>query len=188
MYLVCGLGNPGKNFHHTRHNVGFLVLERLLRDKKFPKFKIKKEFQGKISKGKIGEKEIILLQPQTFMNNSGVAVKLVLQNYGIAPKNLWIIHDDVSIPFGKIKVSFGKSPGGHKGVASIIEKLQTKEFFRIRIGIGPLPKDKLLKDFVLEKFKKEERKKLKEVIKKAILALEISITEKPEKAMEIFNK
>lgn len=188
MYLICGLGNPGKEFRFTRHNVGFLILDFFAKTKKFPKFKLKKELKSEISKRKIWNKTILLLKPQTFMNNSGKAVNLVVKKYKIPLKNLWIVHDDVTISFGKIKISFGKEAGGHKGVVSIIDALQAKDFFRLRVGIGPLPKGQLLKNFVLEKFSKGEKIKLKKILEKTLVALEISIKEKPERAMEIFNK
>jgi PTH1 family peptidyl-tRNA hydrolase len=190
MKIIVGLGNPGKKFKQTRHNLGFMVLDKFARKNKFPKFKMKKAFLAKISEKKIGKEKIILVKPQTFMNNSGKAVKLLIENWKLKIENLTVVHDDLDIPFGKIKISFGKSSGGHKGVQSIIDEIGTKSFVRFRIGIGMANNKTVnnIKDFVIQKFSKEEEKILKEVFEMVCLAIEMAIKEGVEKAMSEFNK
>jgi PTH1 family peptidyl-tRNA hydrolase len=195
MKIIVGLGNPGKKFEKTRHNLGFMVLDRFAGKNKFPKFKIKKEFLATVSEKKIGKEKIILAKPQTFMNNSGLAIKRILKKLrtsNIEPltSNLWVIHDDLDLPLGKIKISFGRGSAGHKGVQSIIEEIGTKEFARLRIGIGTTNNKTAnnRKDFVLQKFDKKEEKILKGVIEMACRAIEMAIKEGIEKAMSEFNK
>jgi PTH1 family peptidyl-tRNA hydrolase len=193
MKIIVGLGNPGKKFEKTRHNLGFMVLDGFSKKNKFPKFKMKKEFLAMVSEKKIGKEKIILVKPQTFMNNSGLAVKEILKKLrtsNIEPltSNLWVIHDDLDIPFGKIKISFGRGSGGHKGVQSIIDEIGRKDFVRFRIGIGKKEVGIRKKEFVLEKFSKKEEKILKKVIELICRAIEMAIKEGIEKAMSEFNK
>jgi len=193
MKIIVGLGNPGKKFEKTRHNLGFMVLDRFARKNKFPKFKMKKEFLATVSEKKIGKEKIILVKPQTFMNNSGLAVKRIfekLRTSNIEPltSNLWVIHDDLDILFGKIKISFGRGSGGHKGVQSIIDEIGRKDFVRFRIGIGKKEVGIRKKEFVLEKFSKKEEKILKKVIELICRAIEMAIKEGIKKAMSEFNK
>jgi PTH1 family peptidyl-tRNA hydrolase len=193
MKIIVGLGNPGKKFEKTRHNLGFMVLDRFAEKNKFPKFKIKKEFLATVSEKKIGEEKIILVKPQTFMNNSGIAIKRILKklrtsNVEHLTSNLWVIHDDLDIPFRKIKISFGRGSAGHKGVQSIIDELKTKNFFRFRVGIKPKQNYISIENFVLGKFDKNERKILKEIIEMVCRAIEMAIKEGIEKAMSEFNK
>ena len=193
MKIIVGLGNPGKKFEKTRHNLGFMVLDRFAEKNKFPKFKMKKEFLATVSEKKIGKEKIILVKPQTFMNNSGLAVKRIfekLRTSNIEPltSNLWVIHDDLDILFGKIKISFGRGSGGHKGVQSIIDEIGRKDFVRFRIGIGKKEVGIRKKEFVLEKFSKKEEKILKKVIELICRAIEMAIKEGIKKAMSEFNK
>jgi PTH1 family peptidyl-tRNA hydrolase len=192
MKIIVGLGNPGKKFEKTRHNLGFMVLDRFARKNKFPKFKMKKEFLAEISEKKIGKEKIILAKPQTFMNSSGNSVKLLTRTFNLEPKNLFVIHDDLDIPFGKIKISFGRGSAGHKGVQSIIDGLKTKNFFRFRIGIKPkqnyITLYSSIENFVLGKFDKNERKILEEIIEMTCRAIEMAIKEGVERAMSEFNK
>jgi PTH1 family peptidyl-tRNA hydrolase len=193
MKIIVGLGNPRKKFEKTRHNLGFMVLDRFAEKNKFPKFKIKKEFLAIVSEKKIGEEKIILVKPQTFMNNSGIAINRILKklrtsNVEHLTSNLWVIHDDLDIPFGKIKISFGRGSAGHKGVQSIIDELKTKNFFRFRVGIKPKQNYISIENFVLGKFDKNERKILKEIIEMVCRAIEMAIKEGIEKAMSEFNK
>jgi PTH1 family peptidyl-tRNA hydrolase len=183
MKVICGLGNPEKEFKFTRHNLGFLVLDNFQKKNSFPDFKFSEKFLAEISRKKIKETEILLLKPQTFMNNSGKAIKKIFSNYKIEPQNLCVIHDDLDLPFGKIKISFKRNPGGHKGVQSIIDEILTKDFWRIRIGIGK-PKNKKIKEFVLEKFKKKEREKLKEILEFTNELIKIWV-ENPQKAQAL---
>jgi PTH1 family peptidyl-tRNA hydrolase len=195
MKIIVGLGNPGKKFEKTRHNLGFMVLDRFARKNKFPKFEMRKEFLAMVSEKKIEKEKIILAKPQTFMNNSGLAVKRILEilrtsNIEPLTSNLWVIHDDLDFPFGKIKISFGRGSGGHKGVQSIIDEIGTKDFLRFRIGIGKANNKAASnkEDFVLQKFSKKEEKALKEIFEMACQAIKMAIKEGVEKAMSEFNK
>jgi PTH1 family peptidyl-tRNA hydrolase len=192
MIIIVGLGNPGKKFEKTRHNLGFLIIENLkLKIKNFSDWKYEKKFKAEISRGKIGNKKIILAKPQTFMNNSGKSVKPLTRSYNLEPKNLIVVHDDIDLPLGKIRISIGRSAAGHKGVQSIIDELGTKNFVRFRIGIKPTTYDLRLttiENFVLQKFNKEEEKILKGVIERTCQAIETLIKEGIEKAMQKFNK
>jgi len=146
MKLVVGLGNPKKKYEKTRHNVGFRVIDSL-------------DFAQ--------DKDVILLKPDTFMNNSGKAVQECLAYYKIPSSNLIVIHDDIDLLFGDIRVSKNSSSAGHKGVQSIIDELKTKDFIRVRIGIKPSHEFDTT-EFVLKKFSKEEEKKLEKIIPEAV--------------------
>lgn len=147
MILIVGLGNPEKKYAKTQHNIGFRVIDTL--------------------RNELSDKDIILLKPETFMNDSGRATKAMISYYKIPLENLYVIHDDIDLPFGNIRVSKDSSSAGHKGVQSIIDELGTQNFTRIRIGIRPQHEIDTTK-FVLQKFSKEEEKQLKEIIKKAV--------------------
>lgn len=147
MVLIVGLGNPGRKYKKTRHNIGFKVIDALKRE--------------------IFNKDVVLLKPQTFMNQSGKAVKILTSKYKIPATNMIVVHDDIDLPLGTIRVSKDVSSAGHKGVQSIIDELGTQDFTRVRIGIKPRHKVDTEK-FVLEKFTKQEEKQIKQIIKEAV--------------------
>jgi PTH1 family peptidyl-tRNA hydrolase len=197
MKIIVGLGNPGKKFKKTRHNLGFMVVESLRsKFKNFSNWKKSKKFLSEISEGKIDSERVILVKPQTFMNNSGKAIKLLTKSFKLKAESLFVIHDDLDLPLGKMKISIGRGSGGHKGVQSIIDEIGTKDFVRFRIGIKPNSKFKMqnaklkfkIQDFVLEKFNKKEEKILKEVIEMACQAIKMATKEGIEKTMSEFNK
>jgi len=195
MILIVGLGNPKRRFILTRHNVGFLFIDHLKKLGKFGPFKESKKFEAKTTKGKIFGKVVFLVKPLTFMNSSGRAVLKIARYYKVPKRNIWVVHDDADIEIGRIKISRGKSSGGHKGVESLIQNLGSKNFLRLRIGIAPLSeneklkvKEKGLEKFVLERFSKKEREVLKEVFKIGTKAVEVLLKEGVEKAMSEFNK
>ncbi|MCD6550277.1 aminoacyl-tRNA hydrolase [bacterium] len=198
MIVIIGLGNPGKKFKGTRHNLGREVLDLFRRKYKekysFSDWKKEKKLQaeiakGKIAKKKISHKEVLLAKPLNFMNLSGETVSLLLSFYKIPPQNLVVVHDDIDIPLGKIKITKNRGAGGHKGIISIFNKVKTKSFSRIRIGILPQSlKPKKIESFVLKKFKKEEEKKVKKGIELAANAIDLIIEKGVEKAMNIFNQ
>jgi len=183
MKIICGLGNPGREFKFTRHNFGFLVIDNFQKENSFPDFEISEKFLAEISRKKIKGTEILLLKPQTFMNNSGKAIKKIFLTFKIEPQDLCVVHDDLDLSFGEIKISFKRGSGGHKGVQSIIDEILTKNFWRIRLGIGK-PKDKKIEEFVLGKLGKEERLKLKEILKFTNELIKIWI-ENPQKAQTL---
>jgi len=184
MPLIIGLGNPQK-YKNTRHNIGKKIIKSFAKDFYFPKFKLNNALLAKITKSK----KTILALPKTYMNNSGRSVKkLVDQFINNSLKNLWVIHDDLDLPLGKIRISFNSSSGGHNGVKSIINHLDSKEFIRFRIGIKNKDLDKIdPKDFVLQKFKSNEKKLLKESIKKTRQALKTAIEKDIDLAMQEYN-
>jgi len=189
MILIVGLGNPGKEYINTRHNIGFRVVDEFVKRNNFPDFKLSKKLRAKISKGVLDSKKMILAKPQTFMNLSGKAVKKLTYNLQLTTYNLWVIHDDIDLPLGIIRISRDRGAAGHKGIESIIRELKTKDFVRFRIGIQPKSgKPKNIEKFVLKKFNKEEKKVLNQVVKKTTEAIEIAIKEGVEKAMGRFNE
>ena len=177
MKLIIGLGNPGEEYKKTRHNAGFLAVNKIANNFRFPVSSFQSKFNAEISQGIIDEEKIILAKPQTFMNNSGQAVKAIIDYYKIKPEDIIVIHDDLDILLGEYKISKNKNSGGHKGVQSIIDYLGTKDFTRIRIGIGIENKKTPTEKFVLERFGEDEmgivEGVIEEIIKKEIEKLEI---------------
>jgi len=189
MFLIIGLGNPGEKYEKTRHNVGFMILDTFAKDNNFPAFRFDKKSNSLTSDSIMKNEKIILAKPQTFMNNSGQSVKTLYSKFKILNSNLIIVHDDIDLLLGKIKISVGSSSAGHKGIDSIINSLGTKDFTRIRIGIQPergKPND--VENFVLKKFTKEESKILEEVMENSSQALHTILTEGIEKARNEINK
>lgn len=194
MHLIVGLGNPGEEYQNSRHNTGFIVLDFILGKKiEWNKSLATKLFFYKDS---IGNKPTEYIKPTTFMNNSGVAVAFMKDKHKLNLKNIIVIYDDIDLPLGKIKISFDRNSGGHNGLESIIKKLKSKEFVRIRVGISPsTPSGKLKKPkgeiailkFLMADFKKSELEILKKVSKKINEAIEVCFLEGKEKAMSLYN-
>lgn len=206
MVLIVGLGNPGRKYQETRHNIGFQVVDEFLKENSFPKFKFAKKFNAEISEGILGGEKILLAKPQTFMNLSGKSVKTLMSFYKITRPVLVAVHDDIDLPLGKIRIVKNRGAAGHKGVESIIRELKNKNFIRFRVGIQPkIGKPKNVEKFVLQKpsetkpseagdetksqrpFNKEEEKIVKEVIQKTTEAIETTLKKGLEKAMNIYN-
>lgn len=169
MKLIVGLGNPGKKYEKTRHNVGFLTVNYIRENAgSFLLWQLKKKLKSDVSENK--ELKILLAKPQTFMNNSGEAAKLLVDYYSIPVTDLIVIHDDFDLPLGTYKLESGRGSAGHKGVQSIIDAVGTKDFWRLRIGIRPphLETDIKADAFVLKNFGKEEIKIIEEIIPEAI--------------------
>jgi len=156
MKLIIGLGNPGEKYEKTRHNAGFLAVNKLVSSTKYQVLSIQSKFNAEISQGIIDDEKIIFAKPQTFMNNSGQAVKAIMDYYKIGTENIIVIHDDLDIHLGEYKISRNKNSGGHKGVQSIIDCLGIKDFTRIRVGIMTENKKTPTEKFVLERFGKDE--------------------------------
>ena len=186
MRLIVGLGNPGKEYERTRHNVGFQVVEDLARHLKVELSK--KKFESRVGEGRLGEEKIFFALPQTYMNLSGRAVAAMVDFFKIAPEELAVVHDELDLPLGRLKVIRKGGPAGNRGVLSIQEHLATQEFCRFRIGVGkPEVKDKTA-DFVLSGFDGEEKKILSPVLKKAQEGLEIWVKDGIDKAIEFCHK
>ena len=153
MLLLVGLGNPGSNYTNTRHNIGFKIIDAI--NTHFKLSKQKPKFKGLLTTGNIDEKKIYAIKPLTFMNNSGTAIKELIDYFKIDAKDVFVFHDDMDIDFGKIKAKFGGTSAGHNGIESI-DKFIGKDYSRVRIGIGK-PKEKIeVGDFVLQNFEEEE--------------------------------
>lgn len=166
MKLIVGLGNPGEKYKKTRHNLGFLMVDYLAAG---GKWKESKKANCLYSKKQIGLEEVELIKPLTFMNSSGQAVNYLQKKHHLKPKDILIIHDEIDLPLGEIRIQEGRGPAGHKGVQSIIDQLGTKDFIRMRIGIRPTDQETIIdtEKFVLEKFTAEEEKIVQQTIKKA---------------------
>jgi PTH1 family peptidyl-tRNA hydrolase len=195
MYIIAGLGNPGEEYNDTRHNVGRIVLEDFRKKNDFPDWEEKKK--GKIlhTEGKIGKYKIFLVEPNNFMNNSGKSLASVVTSVRKA-EQLIVVYDDIDLPLGTLKISFGRGSGGHNGVESIIKSLKTKAFIRLRIGIAPTtPSGKIKKpkgekkvlDFLMGDFNTKEREVLKKIFKKTTQALEMIVVDVKDKATGSIN-
>ena len=184
--LIIGLGNPGKKFEHTPHNLGFAVLDDFQEQNSFSNWQEKKKTFSLISEGEIAGQKIILAKPQTFMNDSGKAVKALLSFYKLTPKDLWVVHDDLDIDLGEMKISQAKGSAGHNGIQSIIDKIKTNEFVRFRLGIALFEEIKEPEKFVLKRFSEEEWESAEEIIKRPIDILEVGLNSGLEQAMNIF--
>jgi len=172
MKLIIGLGNPGEEYKKTRHNAGFLAVDDIASKLQATSYKLQANFNAEISERIINNEKVILAKPQTFMNNSGQAVKAIVDYYKINLENIIVIHDDLDIPLGEYKISKNKNSGGHKGVQSIIDYLGTKDFLRIRIGIMIENKKTPTEKFVLERFNKDEMEIVEEVIREIVEEIE----------------
>ncbi len=136
MLILFGLGNPGEKYIKTRHNIGFRLLEVFAKENNFPDFSVSKKFSAETSEGLIGKNKVILVKPLTFMNSSGKSVSETTSYYKKWQGELIVIHDDIDLPFGKIRIVRNRGAAGHKGVESVIKGLETKDFIRIRVGIN----------------------------------------------------
>ena len=157
MFLFVGLGNPTPNSENNRHNIGFKIIDAI--NSKFKLSKQKPKFKGLLTTGNINEKKVYAIKPLTFMNNSGICIRELIEYFKIEAKNIIVFHDDLDIDFGKIKTKFGGSSAGHNGIESI-DKFIGKDYSRVRIGIGK-PNDKIaVSDYVLKDFDDDEKQQL----------------------------
>ena len=188
MFLIVGLGNPGKQYEKSRHNTGFVVVDKANLEFQMPNFKSNPKSKCQMSKGQIDGKTVIIAKPQTFMNESGQAVSALANFYKIKPSNIIVVHDDLDLPSGEFKIQKNRGAAGHNGVQSIIDHLGTQDFIRVRIGIAPPEAAKTNADFVLAKFSKAEMEKLKKVMERASEAIKSVVTEGLEKAISLSSK
>nr|NIT13606.1 aminoacyl-tRNA hydrolase [Candidatus Dadabacteria bacterium] len=182
---IAGLGNPGTEYEKTRHNVGFLTVDKIAQE--IGAGITKRGFQSLYNIGSIDSHRVLLLKPQTYMNNSGNALREAKEYYKIDTDKIIVIHDEIDLPLGRIKLKKDGGSAGHKGINSIIQNIGSDDFARVRIGVGkPYEKNKVIKH-VLSEFSKEEREKLTQVIEDAKDSVYEIIRSGIEKAMNIFN-
>lgn len=187
MYIIAGLGNPGREYENTRHNTGFMVIDEAAR--KYNINVTEKKHKALIGKGIIGGQKVILVKPQTFMNLSGESIREAVDYYKIDERTeLIVVSDDISLAPGAIRIRKKGSAGGHNGLKNIILHLGHGEFQRIRMGVGEKPPEYDLIDYVLGRFGEEDAKLIKESVKEAARAIETMITEGADAAMNKFNK
>ena len=194
MKIIIGLGNPGEEYAGTRHNIGRMMVEAFAKKNKFDDFEFDKKLKALVSKGEVGKEKVMLVEPEPFMNKSGVSVAPLVKSKKAA-EALIVVHDDLDMPLGKFKISFNRSSGGHRGVESVIRAIKTEAFIRVKIGVSPSTASGKLKkptgekvlDFIIGKFRKPELDDVKSVSKKVSTALEMLVLEGREKAMGEFN-
>lgn len=181
MKLIAGLGNIGDKYCFTRHNAGFMVLDKWAMDEGFS-FREDRKLKSFVAK----HNDIIFIKPTTYMNLSGEAIRAVMDYYKISVNDVFIIYDDISLDLGKIRFRANGSDGGHNGIKSIIQHLGTKDFDRLKIGIGPQPNIPA-ENYVLQNFPKDDLEKLKAVLKESITAVEFYLANGISEAQNRFN-
>lgn len=195
MMLIVGLGNPGGEYEETRHNTGRIILSLIAKGSDFSEWRNDMKLKSFRSKGEINGEKFDFLQPNTFMNNSGIAVCQIIDDKKKL-KNLIVIYDDIDLPLGSLKISFNRSSGGHNGLESVIKKVKSREFVRIRIGVSPQtltgkirkPKgEEAVLKFLLGKFKEDETKEIKKISKRVSEILVTLSSDGKDKAMSIYN-
>jgi len=185
LWAVVGLGNPGRRYSETRHNVGFTFVKKTAKEWKV---KLRKKiFFSKAGEVERKDEKILLALPQTYMNKSGLTVKKILEGRDIKPEHIVVVYDDLDIPLGEIRIRKRGGPGTHKGMSSIIEEIRSQEFPRIRVGLGPLPEGENAVNYVLSSFDKAEKSRLEEGLRKAREALEMILSGEVERAMNTYN-
>ncbi|RJR14898.1 aminoacyl-tRNA hydrolase [Candidatus Microgenomates bacterium] len=196
MILLIGLGNPGEKYTFTRHNIGFMVVDRVFKDlvSVEKKWEARKDFNASIFK----TGDLIFLKPQTFMNASGVSVKKAMQLYKVPPESIWVVHDDIDLPLGKIRIRQGGGSAGHHGIESIIRETGNDAFIRFRLGVGRatmhqkersnqnLPRHNIEK-YVVSPFLESEEGEVRKLIKHAAQAVQTAIHKGFDKAMNEYN-
>lgn len=196
MKLIVGLGNPGGQYKDSRHNIGYMVVDKLAREIAREGLVWEKDDKRNAQTARVGD--VILVKPLTFMNNSGIAVKKLVDFYHFDPKDVWIIHDDIDLPLGKMKIRTGGGTAGHNGLESILKSLGTDGFLRVRLGIGRGREDvkkgtdqnlrhRAVIRFVLSRFTLSEAGSLKKLIKYGVTAVRMALTDGVDKAMNRFN-
>lgn len=184
MYIIVGLGNPGRKYENTRHNLGFITIDRLASKHDIKVDKIK--FKALVGDGRIAGQKVLLVKPQTYMNLSGESVREVANFYKVEPDEIIVIYDDLDLPLGNLRIRKSGSAGTHNGMKSLVYQLKSDQFLRVRIGIGQNG-DKDIIDFVIGGFRKEEVPILEDTVDKAVMAIESMIGETVDIAMNKYN-
>lgn len=185
MKLVVGLGNHGREYEGTRHNVGYAVIDRLA--EKLGPAEFRRQFSGRLAKIKVGDEKVLLLKPETYMNLSGRSVQPALAFHKLSGADLLVICDDLNLPVGRIRIRPDGSDGGQKGLRSVADQLGTTGYPRLRIGIGAAPERQDAADYVLSRFSREERKTIEQSIERAVDAAILWCEAGIEKCMNRFN-
>lgn len=186
MYIIIGLGNPSKEYEHTRHNIGFDIITNISREYNIPlDYKKHKAICGK---GMIEGEKVVLVKPQTYMNLSGESVRELVDFYKVPNENIIIIYDDISLDVGQLRIRLKGSAGGHNGIKSIISHLGSMEFPRIKVGVGDKPKGWDLADYVLSRFQGVDAVIIKDAIEKSTLAVKDIIKDGLDSAMNVYNR
>lgn len=183
--LICGLGNPGTEYAETRHNAGFIVVDRFTAKWK-PRPKERTACSGIVREGRVRGRALIVLKPMTFMNKSGESVAALMRRRNLVPGELLLIYDDIDLPLGRIRIRSGGGSGGHNGVESVATEVQSCDFARLRIGVGK-NEEKQPRDHVLESFNDDERVIFDAVVVEAVKAIETILHRGVEAAMNQFN-
>lgn len=184
-YLIVGLGNPGAEYRQNRHNIGFMVVDTLAETAGIPLRRV--EFRALVGKGSLNDTRLILAKPQTYMNASGQSVVPLMHFYKIPESRLLVVHDDLDLPFGTLRLRPSGGTGGQRGMESIVTQLGTREFVRLRMGIGRPPGRMDPKDYVLHDFDPPQLEILPEILQTAVDAIRRFIRDGIEKAMNDFN-
>lgn len=187
MKLIVGLGNPGDSYQYSRHNIGFLAVEALSAAYKIP-LKREKKTSALTGKGKIGGRAVMLAMPLTYMNRSGSAVKFLIEEYGISSEDLIIVYDDLDLALGRIRIRPSGSSGGHRGLESVIDSLNSREFSRLRIGIGRPSGSANAASYVLKRFTGKQEREIKGAIQRSLECCRLWITGGVAECMNAFNK
>ena len=196
MKLIVGLGNPGRSYEGTRHNIGFMVVDRLARELGTETLQWKQDAHGKALTARAGE--VILVKPQLFVNNSGIAVRALVDMYKLPPEDIWVIHDDIDLPLGKIRIRVQGGSAGHNGVISILVHLKSDRFVRFRLGIGRGKEDvtqgtrrnlhhRSVIAFVLSRFRQGEAGTMRHLIERGTDAVRGALLHGLDRAMQQYN-
>lgn len=182
MKLIVGLGNPGGKYESTRHNIGFMVVEKLARELSPNTISWQEDNVRNALVTRVGD--VMLAKPLTYVNGSGLAVGAMLRYYKLTAGDVWVIHDDIDLPLGKIRIRESGGTGGHHGIESIVKELKTDAFIRFRLGIG---KKKNVVDYVLSRFSRHEAGSLKHLVKRGAEAVRVALLSGLDRAMNRFN-
>ncbi len=180
--LIVGLRNPGSRYDGTRHNLGAEVIEAIAPGQRLKRARL--GIRADVADVRLGDTTTLIAVPRTFMNQAGTAVQPLARYYGVDMDDLLIVHDDIDLPFGKMRAQLGGGEGGHNGVRSVVASLSTKDFWRLKIGVGRPPQPVDPADYVLELFKKAERAEMDDVIMRAARVAEVFATEGGEAARQ----
>ena len=185
-FIIFGLGNPGREYEKTRHNIGFIALDKFSMDWKIDMTRVR--FKSLVGEGKYDGNRIYLVKPLTYMNNSGNSVRSFMRFYKVEPERILVIHDDLDLPFGSIRLRESGGSAGQRGMQSIISRIGTDEFARLRIGIGRPPGNMDAVNYVLKKFSNNSESDLGLVLDHVVRCVETLLAEGVEKAMTLYNR